>query len=51
MLNVTVPLFHFGERINKGRAAKAQLEQTRIEQADLKELMLLGDVMILVYIL
>ena len=41
MLNVTVPLFHFGERINKVRAAKAQLEQTRIEQADLNEKMLL----------
>ena len=41
MLNVTVPIFHFGERINKVRAAKAQLEQTRIEQADLNEKMLL----------
>ena len=41
MLNVTVPVFHFGERINKVRAAKAQLEQTRIEQADLNEKMLL----------
>lgn len=41
MLNVTVPLFHFGERINKVRAAKAQLEQTRLEQADLNEKMLL----------
>ena len=39
MLNVTVPIFHFGERINKVRAAKAQLEQTRIEQADLNEKM------------
>lgn len=41
MLNVSVPLFHFGERINKVRAAKAQLEQTRMEQADLNEKMLL----------
>ena len=41
MLNVTVPIFHFGERINKVRAAKAQLGQTRIEQADLNEKMLL----------
>ena len=41
MLNVTVPVFHFGERINKVRAAKAQLEQTRIEQADLNEKMFL----------
>ena len=41
MLNVTIPLFHFGERINKVRAAKAQLEQTRLEQADLNEKMLL----------
>ena len=39
MLNVTVPIFHFGERINKVRAAKSQLEQTRIEQADLNEKM------------
>ena len=41
MLNVTIPLFHFGERINKVRAAKVQLEQTRLEQADLNEKMLL----------
>ena len=41
MLNVTVPLFHFGERYNKVRAAKAQLEQTRLEQSDLNEKMLL----------
>ena len=41
MLNVTVPLFHFGERINKGRASKAQLEQVRMEQADLNEKMYL----------
>ena len=41
MLNVTVPLFHFGERINKVRASKAQLEQMCIEQADLNEKMYL----------
>ena len=41
MLNVTLPLFHFGERINKVRASKAQLEQVRMEQADLNEKMLL----------
>ena len=41
MLNVTIPLFHFGERINKVRASKAQLEQVRMEQADLNEKMLL----------
>ena len=41
MLNITVPIFHFGERMNKVRAAKAQLEQARIEQADLNEMMLL----------
>ena len=41
MLNVTVPLFHFRERINKVRASKAQLEQVRMEQADLNEKMYL----------
>ena len=41
MLNVSVPLFHFGERINKVRAAQVQLEQVRMEQADLNEKMYL----------
>ena len=41
LLNVSVPLFHFGERINKVHAAKAKLEQTRLEQADMNEKMLL----------
>ena len=41
MMNVTIPLFHFGERINKVRASKAQLEQIRMEQADLNEKMYL----------
>lgn len=39
MLNVTVPIFHFGERQNKVRAAKAKLEQAQQEQADLNEKM------------
>lgn len=37
MLNVSVPLFHFGERSNKVRAAKVKLEQTRLEQQHLNE--------------
>ena len=41
MLNVTIPFFHFGERINKVRAAKVQLEQTHMKQADLNEKMFL----------
>lgn len=41
LLNVSVPLFHFGERINKVRAAKAKLEQTRLQQENLNEQMLL----------
>lgn len=41
LLNVSVPLFHFGERGNKVRAAKAKLEQTRLEQQNLNEQMLL----------
>ena len=41
LLNVSIPIFHFGERINKVRAAKMKLEQTRLEQADLNEKMLL----------
>lgn len=41
MLNVSVPLFHFGERYNKVRAAKAKLIQTRLEQQNLNEQMLL----------
>ena len=39
MLNVTIPVFHFGERINKVKAAKAQLEQTRLEQENKNQLM------------
>ena len=40
-LNVSVPLFHFGERSNKIRAAKAKLEQSRLEQENMNEQMLL----------
>lgn len=41
LLNVTVPVFHFGERTSKVRAAKAKLEQTRLERENLNEQMLL----------
>lgn len=41
LLNVSIPIFHFGERFNKVRAAKMKLEKTRLEQADLNEKMLL----------
>lgn len=41
LLNVSIPLFHFGERNNKLRAAKAKLEQTRLEQENLNEQMML----------
>lgn len=40
-LNVSVPLFHFGERTNKVRSAKVKLEQTRLEQENANEKMLL----------
>ena len=39
MVNVTIPLFHFGEHYNKVRAAKMKLEQARFEQEDLNEKM------------
>ena len=41
VVNVTVPLFHFGERYYKVQAAKAQLHQARLEQTDLTEKMTL----------
>ena len=41
MVNVSIPIFHFGERYNKMRAAKTQLEQTRLEQSNLNEKMML----------
>lgn len=41
LLNVSIPLFHFGERSNKVRAAKAKLEQARLQQQNLSEQMML----------
>lgn len=41
MLNVSIPLFHFGERKHKYSAAKAKLEQTRLERDNLNEMMVL----------
>ena len=41
LLNVSVPLFHFGERSNKVRAAQETLEQTRLERCNLNEKMTL----------
>ena len=41
MVNVTVPIFHFGERYNKVRASKMKLEQIRLEQSNLNEKMML----------
>lgn len=41
LVNVSVPLFHFGERSNKLKAAKASLEQSKLEQANLNEKMTL----------
>lgn len=41
LLNVSVPLYHFGERTHKVHAAKAKLEQTRLERENLNEKMLL----------
>ena len=38
---MSLPLFHFGERSNKVRAAKAKLEQTLLEKENLNEQMLL----------
>lgn len=40
-LNVSVPLFHFGERTNKVKSAKVKLEQVRLEQENANEEMLL----------
>ena len=39
MLNVSIPIFHFGERTNKVHAAKAKLEQSRLKQEDMNEQM------------
>jgi len=41
LLNVRVPIYHFGERIHKINAAKAQLVQAEMEQADLTDKMTL----------
>ena len=41
LLNVSIPIFHFGERYNKVRASKMKLEQTQLEQTNLNEKMLL----------
>ena len=41
LLNVSIPIFHFGERSNKVRAAKAKLEQSRLKQENMNEQMLL----------
>lgn len=41
LLNVQVPLFHFGERSNKVRAAKSALQQAQLEQQNLNEKMTL----------
>ena len=41
LLNVQIPLFHFGERYNKIKAAKAKLQQTQLERDNLNEKMLL----------
>ena len=41
LLNVSIHIFHFGERSNKVRAAKAKLEQSRLKQENMNEQMLL----------
>lgn len=40
-VSLSVPLFHFGERANKVKAAKAKLEQSKLEREDKIEEMLL----------
>ena len=39
LLNISIPLFHFGERANKVRAAKAKLAQTELDRQHLAERM------------
>lgn len=39
LLNVSVPLFHFGEGMHKVRAARLEAERARLEQEDLVEAM------------
>lgn len=41
LLNVSLPIYHFGERTHKVKAARARLEQTRLERENLNEQMLL----------
>lgn len=41
MLNVQIPLFHFGEQANKIKASKVQLQQVQLERDNLNEQMLL----------
>lgn len=38
-VQVSIPIFHFGGRSNKMRAARAKYEQTQLEQADANERM------------
>lgn len=40
-VNLSVPLFHFGEKNNRMRAAKAKYEQARLERENINELMIL----------
>ena len=39
LLNVSIPIYHFGEGRNKVRAARMEAEQARLEQQDLMEQM------------
>ena len=41
MLNVSIPLYHFGGRSNKLKASKAKLRETRFQQQDQNEQMML----------
>ena len=41
LLNVNIPIWHFGARTQKVKAAKAKLEQTRLERENQNEQMLL----------
>ena len=41
LLNVNIPIWHFGARAQKVKAAKAKLEQTRLERENQNEQMLL----------
>ncbi len=41
LLNVSIPLYHFGECTNRVKAAKAKLVQTQLQREDLDEALLL----------